>query len=76
MVACGEKELLDRVLRSLSGEFNNLRLIEVKSVRGFVLIRCSHLQLQALKERLASLGIKVVGVSGTIKAAARKFVKK
>jgi len=38
-----------------------------------ILIRCGHLNLPAVKEKLTSMGCEILGVSGTIKRALKKF---
>jgi hypothetical protein len=38
------------------------------------ILRCAHLQLPTLRKELAELGAQILGVSGTIKQATRKFV--
>lgn len=51
-----------------------LKLIPIHS--RLVLLRCSHKQVGEFKQLLASWGrVKVLGVSGTIKGAKRKFSK-
>jgi hypothetical protein len=66
----------ESLIRSLQGEFEGLRRIEARGTDGFILLRCTHRQLPAVRERLGALGLEVVGVSGTIKSAVRKFIRK
>jgi RNase P/RNase MRP subunit POP5 len=63
-------------------EFNKglLRLVFYDPVSKFGLLRCGHKQVDAVKTIITQVGFgdtqpsfKVLGVSGTIKAARRKF---
>ena len=67
---------LEPVLKKLEKEFPRLKLIEVKDARDFSLVRCAHIQLLQLRERLNALGIETAGASGTIRRAISKFVRK
>ncbi len=63
-------------LSLLQREFKGLQRVKLEGVEGFVVLRCTHLQLPELKRRLNALGLQVVGVSGTIKRAIKKFIRK
>ena len=69
-----------RILDELSPAPVKLILYDAESRRG--LVRCGHAQLEEIKEALSKIeeiggrkvSLKVLGVSGTIKAAKRKFL--
>jgi hypothetical protein len=46
----------------------------ILQVKNFVIIRCAHLDLDIVRKALKERGIKIVGVSGTIKKAKHKFL--
>lgn len=65
---------VESLLKNLAGEFKNLKVVEATS--DACILRCGHLQLPQVKDYLRSLGIEIIGVSGTIRRARRKFLLK
>ena len=73
--------LSNRIRRPGAGDpMPRLALYDVSSLRG--LLRCGHKQVDVLKSAMAGINriggkratLKVLGVSGTIRAAKRKFL--
>jgi len=60
------------ILEDLSKKFSRIKLVEETYTASIV--RCGHLQLPLVKERLSKLGVEILGVSGTIRKARRKFI--
>jgi RNase P/RNase MRP subunit POP5 len=76
--AAGGKADVLRVVGRLKRKFGDepsIRLVEYDGESG--VLRCGHLQLQRVKAELQAAreaGISVIGVSGTVRAAKRKFM--
>lgn len=76
LVVRKDKNSLKKILKGLNEEFPNLKIIEIKKSKELSIVRCAHLQLRPLRERLCALGVATVGTSGTVKRAVTKFVRK
>jgi RNase P/RNase MRP subunit POP5 len=77
----GGREEIMHVVECLKREFKEgppIKLVECNQEAGLGLLRCGHLQLLRLKAKIPEIGgevkISVVGVSGTIKKARKKFM--
>lgn len=57
-------------LKTLLGE----KLLPLRP--GLALLRCSHLQVEEFKRMLSLEGVRVLGVSGTMKGARRLLARK
>jgi hypothetical protein len=60
------------IIKRLKGLSPGSKLMKFGS--DICILRCGHLQLPTLRKELAELGAQVLGVSGTIRRATRKFV--
>jgi len=74
VVIRASKAKLEAILENLSKRFTRLKLVEEADDAG--ILRCSHLQLSSLKECLTASGVEILGVSGTIRRAKLKFLRK
>jgi RNase P/RNase MRP subunit POP5 len=76
----GRGEIL-RAVKHLKGRVEKgppIKLVEYNQETGLGLLRCGHLQLPGLKAGISEIAkkakISVIGVSGTIKKAKKKFM--
>lgn len=71
---------IQRTIDHLKGKIREpaVKLMEYSRETGCGLLRCEHLQLPRVKTEISEIGKKidvmVLGVSGTLKAAKRKFL--
>lgn len=66
-------------LEQACDEKSAIKLVEFDPEAGLGVLRCGHLQLKELKSKRGArhkTKIAVIGVSGTLKAAKRKFMTK
>jgi hypothetical protein len=68
----GGPEKICEVLRPLLSHPDFLKPILEKG--DFCIVRCAHLDLDTAKKVLGERGIKVLGVSGTLRKAKRKYL--
>jgi RNase P/RNase MRP subunit POP5 len=80
-IAGGGREEILRVIKYLRQKVEEgppLKLVEYNQKVGSGLLRCGHLQLPRLKAGISEIEgkmkISVIGVSGTIKKARKKFM--
>ncbi len=68
---------LTQAVKKLEGEFGEpIKLVHYEHETGFGLLRCSLAQLPSLRSKIeknSQQSIIILGISGTIRAAKRKF---
>jgi len=73
----GGKEVLEKIVaicREAGMEEPRPRLIYFDLATSRGLVRCGHKQVDLIKKKIRSDRIRILGVSGTIRAAKRKFL--
>ncbi|MEW6222071.1 MAG: Rpp14/Pop5 family protein [Candidatus Hadarchaeota archaeon] len=79
--AGGRNEVLRLASAIKSKSASSLALLDFDAASGSGIIRCGHMELPAVRRQIEQLGarggagLKILGVSGTIKTARKKFLK-
>jgi RNase P/RNase MRP subunit POP5 len=72
-------EKLNNIMRNIRGEEPDFHFKIVREYDGVIIVKCPHKAVPifrtALKNLVNTQGIKILGISGTLRKAVKKFVK-